>query len=381
MKYFYGHQYIDNHDIKSVNKVLKSDFLTQGDQQAQFEKNLRNKFGSKYAIAVSSGSAALHLLAKALKWEKNDTIITSPITFAATANCIEHVGAKLDLVDIDKDTYNLDPNFLETKCQKLKKRGKKIKAVIAVDYAGHPCDWVSLKYLSKKYNFQLINDNCHAIGAHYKKSPYYAAKYALAATHSYHPVKNITTGEGGSIITNDKKINNKIKLLRSHGIVRNATKAQWYYGINEIGFNYRLTDFQAALGISQLKKLNKFISRRNKIAKFYNSYFKFNEKVKLPIVKKNIKHSYHLFPLLLNLKEIKKSKNQIFKELSKKNIYLQVHYIPLHFHNYFKKKYNFSKGDFPVSENFYRREISLPIYFDLKSKDQKYICDQLIKVL
>ena len=329
MKYFYGRQHIDQSDIRYTLRVLKSNFLTQGPIVNDFEKKLKKNFGAKYAIAVSSGSAALHLLAKALNWNNKDTIATTPITFAATANCIEHVGAKLELIDIEDETYNLDPNILEHKCKKLSKIGKKFKAVIAIDYAGQPCDWESLSYLSKKYSFQLINDNCHAIGAHYNKSPHYAAKYALAATHSYHPVKNITTGEGGSILTNNRKISDKVRQFRSHGIIRYASKDPWFYKINEIGFNYRLTDFQAALGISQLKKLNKFILKRNQIAQFYNSYFKFNEKVKLPIVKKNVKHSYHLFPLLLNFKEIKKNKNQIFKELSKKKINLQVHYIPL----------------------------------------------------
>ena len=377
----YGSQSIDRSDIKGVIKVLKSKNLTQGPFIQKFESELKKYFNCNHAVAVSSGSAALHLLAKALDWSNKDIIATTPITFVATANCIEHVGAKLDLIDIEEETYNLDPNILEHKCKKLSKLGKKFKAVIAIDYAGHPCDWESLNYLSKKYSFQLINDNCHAIGARYNKSQHYAAKYALAATHSYHPVKNITTGEGGSVITNNKTISDKIKLFRTHGMIRDLSKEPWFYSINEIGFNYRLTDIQAALGISQLNKLEKFIIKRNKIAKFYNSYFKFNEKVKLPMVKKNVKHSYHLFPLLLDFKKIKKNKLQIFKELSNKKINLQVHYIPLHFHNYYKKKYNFSKGDFPVSEDFYKREISLPIYFDLKSKDQKYICDQLFKIL
>ena len=381
MKFFYGKQYINSKDQKKVLEVLKSNYLTQGPKIDIFEKKLINKFGSKYSIAVSSGSAALHLVAKALNWSKKDTILTSPITFVSTANCIEHVGAKTDFVDIDKDTYTIDPNRLEDKCKKAKKRGSKFKAVIAIDYAGHPCDWQSLKYLSNKYKFQLINDNCHAIGAKYKKMSNYAAKYALAVTHSYHPVKNITTGEGGSVLTNDKILNNKIRLLRSHGMLRNDPKKPWFYSVDDIGFNYRITDMQSALGISQLSQLSKFINKRNTIASYYMSYFKNNEKIKLPIERKDIKHAYHLFPILLNLKKIKKTKSEIFKDLRKKNIFLQVHYIPVHMHSYYKKKYGFKKGDFPISEDFYEREVSLPIYFDLNLKNQRYLCKTIEKIL
>ncbi len=381
MKFFYGKQFINSKDQKKVLEVLKSDYLTQGPKIDIFEKKLINKFGSKYSIAVSSGSAALHLIAKALNWGKNDTILTSPITFVSTANCIEHVGAKTDFVDIDEDTYTIDPNRLEDKCKKAKKKGSKFKAVIAIDYAGHPCDWQSLKYLANKYKFQLINDNCHAIGAKYKKMSNYAAKYALAVSHSYHPVKNITTGEGGSVLTNNKILNNKIRLLRSHGMLRNEPKKPWFYSVDDIGFNYRITDMQSALGISQLSQLSKFISKRNTIANYYMSYFKNNEKIKLPIEGKDIKHAYHLFPILLNLKKIKKTKSEIFIDLRKKNIFLQVHYIPVHMHSYYKKKYGFKKGDFPVSEDFYEREISLPIYFDLNLKNQKYLCKTIEKIL
>ncbi len=369
----YGRQFLDKKDLLSVSKVLRSGWLTQGPSIKKFENALKKKFGSKHCCVVTNGTAALHLVGLALNWKKGDIVIGSPLSFVASTNGIIYSGAKPDFVDIDKNTYTIDLNLLEKKIKYYKNKKKNIVAVVATDYAGHPCDWKKLKFISKKYKFKLVNDNCHAIGAQFEKSPYYAVKYADVVTHSYHPVKNITTGEGGAILTNNKIIDEKVRMLRSHGITRNKSimsknDGPWYYEMRELGFNYRITDFQCALGISQLNKLNKFIKKRKGIAKIYDASF-YNRKIfTVPKVKKNCSHAYHIYPLQINFKNIKQKK-KMFNEFVKKNITLQVHYIPIHLQPYYKKRFGFKKGDYPIAEKFYAREVSLPIFYSLKKKD------------
>lgn len=381
----YGKQSIDQDDIDQIIKVLKSDNLTQGPAVNKFEDSLGRYFNARYACAVSSGTAALHLVSKALEWGHKDLVITTPLSFLATANCIEYSGAKTVFADIEQSTGNIDPNAIEHKLKKLNKFKKKVKAIIAVDYAGHPCDWKSIKYLSEKYYVKLINDNCHAIGAAYLGKKSYASSYADIVTQSYHPVKNITTAEGGSVLTNEKKIYDKVKLLRSHGIVRKNEKnnnwSPWYYEMQQLGFNYRITDLQCALGYSQLKKLNKFIKIRRKIAQRYNQAFHGLENVFIPFEKNEATHAYHLYPLQIDFKKYKISKESFFELLLKKKINLQVHYIPIHLQPYFKKKYKFKNGDFPNSESFYKKEVSLPIYPGLGFKDQNTVIRSLLKIL
>ncbi|MDA9662894.1 aminotransferase class I/II-fold pyridoxal phosphate-dependent enzyme, partial [Candidatus Pelagibacter sp.] len=292
----YGKHFIDKDDIKSVVSVLKSNFLTQGPKTQEFENALKFFFGAKYALCTSSGTAALHLCGLALNWKKKDLILASPLTFVASTNAALYMNAKVDLTDINHETYNIDIDKLKIKLIELKKKRKKVHTLIATDYAGQPSDWPKLKYLSKKYKFKLINDNCHAIGSKISQDQKYAVKYADLVCHSYHPVKNITTGEGGSVLTNNKKLFEKIKILRSHGIIRN-TKQPWKYSINELGYNYRLSDIQSALGISQLKKLKKFINRKKEIAKIYDKKFKNIDVFETPKVHSNLTHSYHLYPL------------------------------------------------------------------------------------
>ena len=276
----YGKQFIDTKDISSVSKILKSNWLTQGLNINKFENALKKKFGSKYCCAVSSGTAALHLAGLALGWKSKDIVLSSTISFVASSNSIIYAGATPDFVDINENDYNIDIEKIEKKIKFHKQKNNKVVAIIATDFAGHPCDWKSLKEISKKYNLNLVNDNCHAIGASYKKNLKYASKYADVVTHSYHPVKNITTGEGGAVFTNSKIIDQKVRMLRSHGINKNTSNfskrhGSWYYEMQNLGFNYRITDFQCALGLSQLKKLNKFVKKRKEIAKIYN-------KVRLP---------------------------------------------------------------------------------------------------
>jgi len=385
--YSYGRQNIDNKDIQAVIKVLKSDWLTQGPKVQEFEKVLCDKFGSKYASVVCNGTAALHLAGLALGWKAGDIVITSPMTFLASANCILYTGATSDFVDIDEKYYTIDLNKLEDKIKQYKKINKKIKAVVGVDYAGHPCDWENLKSLSKEYKFQLVNDNCHALGATYKNNEQYTVKYADAVCQSFHPVKNFTTGEGGAVLTNRPEIDNRIKILRNHGIIKNDSKFKiqnskfikpWYYEMQFLGFNYRITDFQCALGISQIKKLDRFVSRRKKIAEYYNIAFGKNKNFILPTVKKNSGHAFHLYPLQIKFENLKINKIEYFNKLRKAGINCQVHYIPVHLQPYYKNNFRFKPGDFPISEKFYEREISIPMYPSLDDTDLNYISGKII---
>ena len=373
-KISYGRQYISNEDIQSVKKSLNSDMITQGAYVDLFENKLRNYFKSKYSLVVSNGTAALHLAMLSLNLSSKDTVVTSPLSFLASANCVEYVGAKVDFCDIEKTSYTLDPNKLEDKLKK-----KNIKAVIVVDYAGHPADWESFYFLKKKYKFVLVNDNCHALGSKLNNDKAYSSKFADIVTQSFHPVKQITTGEGGAIITNNKKIYSKCLLLRNHGIKRNKEK-WWSYSMSELGFNYRISDINCALGSSQISRLSKIIKRKREIAQLYNKKIK-NDFLQLPVEKQNVYHSYHLYPLLIDFKKLKISKDSFIQEMSKKDITLQVHYKPIHLQNYYKNKYGFKKNDFKIAENFYSKEVSLPIYYDLKTKDQIKVIKTMDSIL
>ena len=374
----YGRQYIDSDDVKAVLRVLKSDWLTQGPQIQKFENSLKAYFNSNYCTVLSSGTAALHLAVLTLGWNKEDIIITTPISFLATSNCILYCGATPSFVDIESKYFTIDVEKLEQKIKLFKKRGKNIVGIIATDYAGHPCDWKSLRKIADRYGLKLINDNCHALGAQIDNDKGYAIKYADLVTHSYHPVKNITTGEGGSILTNNQYLDKKIKSLRSHGVDQN-TKNLWFYEMKDLGFNYRISDIQCTLGITQLKKINKFLKRRNEVAKMYNKAFSNDMRFKIPDMKKNYTHAYHLYPLQINFDILKISKKILFKKMREKKINLQVHYIPTHIQPYYKKNFNFKIGDFPIAEKFYNREVSLPIYFSLKDKEIKTVIKYLKK--
>ena len=358
----YGRQYIDNEDIKSVVNTLKSDYLTQGPIVRTFEKNINNYFGSKFSLAVSNGTAALYLAGKALSWNNKSLILMSPLTFVAGANVADLFGAKIKFIDIDPQTYCIDVNFLESY---LKNSKKKITSLIATDFAGHTCDWKKLKYLSKKYKFTLINDNCHAFGAEYLNNRKYASKYADICSLSFHPVKHLTTGEGGAIFTNKKSYYKKLISCREHGMLRK--KNWWDYDIVEPSLNFRMSELQAALGISQLKKINKFLKYRREIAKIYNIELKDLDFIKLPN-NINCNHAYHLYPILIDFEKIKKSKKKLIQIFLKNKIKLQVHYKPTHLFSYYKKKHFNKNLDLKNSEKFYQQEISLPIFFNLKKK-------------
>ncbi len=371
---FYGKQFIDKLDEKAVISALKSSRITQGPKVEQFEKLLSKKFGSKYCCAVSNGTSGLHLAGLALGWKKNDIILCSPISFLAASNAAIYCNSRPDFVDIDKNNFNIDLGKLEKKIIKYKKRGKKIKAVVATDFGGNPCDWKKISSIAKKYKIKLINDNCHALGAKYKGKKSYAARYADLVVHSYHAVKNITTGEGGAVLTNNKEIYEKIKILRSHGVVKNKIKNKpWNYEMRFLGYNYRISDIQCSLGISQLKKLSSFVKKRNLIAKIYRKAFDKEKFFKIQQIRSDDYHGYHLFPILVDFKKARKTKLKLFKYLMKKNIQLQVHYTPIHLQPFYVRKFGYKKGDFPVAEDFFKNEISLPIFYDLDLNNVKKI--------
>ena len=318
MNISYGKQSLDQGDIDSVVKVLKGDWLTQGKAVEKFENDLNRYFGSKFSCAVSNGTAALHLTGLSLGWKENDIIITTPLTFLASSNSILYCGATPSFVDIDPNNYTIDPNLVEEKISYHHSKGEKVKAIIGIDYAGNPCDWKSLRFIADKYEIKLINDNCHALGASYFGSKQYGLKYANVLTQSYHPVKHITTGEGGAILTNEREIIEKVRTLRSHGMTKNPKllseiQGPWYYEMIDLGFNYRLTDFQSALGSSQLKKLNSFVKKRRSIAKLYNEAFADITNISTPKVNSNAKHSYHLYPALINFSQSKINKVKFLK--------------------------------------------------------------------
>ena len=382
----YGRQSIDQSDIDAVVEVLKGDWITQGPAVERFENDLKLFFGAKHACAVSNGTAALHLTGLVLGWQPSDIVITSPITFLATANCIVYSGATPDFVDIDPVTYTIDPNQLEEKVKTYQSQGKKVKAVIGVDYAGHPCDWKALREIADIYDLQLVNDNCHSLGASYFGDKQYAVEYADVVTQSYHPVKHITTGEGGAILTNNQEIDKKVKRLRNHGITKNHDQMEnndgpWYYEIHEVGYNYRITDFQCVLGSSQLKKLDQFVLKRREIAKKYDEFFSDVDYLKIPETLNTVSHAYHLYPLLMNFEKAGMKRSVFFEEMKNNGIKLQVHYIPVHLHPFYKKSFGMNVGDFQVAEQFYQNEFSLPVYTNLSMNEFQIVTSHISQYL
>ena len=368
----YGRQNIDNSDIEAIVKVLKSDFITQGPTTPEFEKAISKITNSKYSCAVNSGTSALHIACLSLGIGKDDIVWTSPISFVASSNCALHCGAKIDFVDIDKTSYNICVNKLSQKLIKAEKEGKLPKAVIAVHLSGQSCDMKTIKKLSKKYNFKIIEDAAHAIGGKYLGEPIGNCNYSDITVFSFHPVKIITTCEGGICTTNDPNLYNRLCRYRSHGITRqpkemlNKPDGSWYYEQLDLGFNFRLNDLMSALGLSQLNKLDKFISEREKIAQLYNSLL---EKTSIITPKQSIDSisSRHLYII-----RIPENRNVIFENLRNNGIGVNIHYIPI-YRQPFYKQYNFKYKDFTEAENYYKEAISIPIYPGLTESQQEKI--------
>jgi UDP-4-amino-4,6-dideoxy-N-acetyl-beta-L-altrosamine transaminase len=382
----YGKQVVDESDIQAVIDVLESDWITQGPNVTNFEEALRKKFNSKYATVVSSGTAALHLTGLALGWRAGDVVLTTPLTFLASANCILYAGARPDFVDIAPQAYTIDIEKLEGRIKKYKAQNKRVKAVVAVDYAGQPCEWEPLRYIADKYEIQLVDDACHAIGAAYKGSCLGCSKYADVTVFSFHPVKHITTGEGGAVLTDNKDLDNRIKMLRSHGVTKDKKLLQkregpWYYEMHELGFNYRITDIQCALGLSQLRKLDGFVQKRRRVASYYDDVFGEDQRFIIPKARLGTTHVYHLYPLQIRFDSLSTRKEEFFQFLRQKNIFCQVHYIPVHLQPYYRRHFGCREGDFPVCEEFYRREVSIPMYPALEGDDLEYISTQILKSL
>ena len=376
----YSHQSICKDDINAVVKVLKSDFITQGPEIKCFENALCHYVGAKYAVCISSGTAALHIACLAAGIHKGDEVITSPLTFAASANCILYCGGKPVFADVCEDTANIDPKEI------IRNITKKTKAVIPVHFAGHPCDLDKIQQIAKKNKLIVIEDAAHALGAKYKSTRIGACKYSDMAIFSFHPAKSLTTGEGGAVLTNRKDLYERLLIFRNHGITKDSDKlldrkmqvCDWYYEMQELGFNYRMTDIQAALGTSQLNKLNKFIKRRKRIAKIYNKFFHNQHYFEIPIERKYAYSAYHLYPIKLK-DEFKNRKKEIFHEMRMKRLGVQVHYIPVYLHPYYKKL-GFKKGLCPNAESYYDREISIPIYPALKDIQIKYVINSIFKI-
>lgn len=383
----YGRQYIDDEDIRLVVETLQSDWLTQGPRVREFEEAMQARFEASRALAVANGTAGLHLVGLAFGWKAGDLILTTPLTFLASANCALYVGARPDFADVDESSGLIDPNRLEERLQQLDGEGRRPRAVVAVDYAGLPCDWQALRELANRYELELIADACHAIGATYKEKPIGSDSLADASVFSFHPVKNITTAEGGAVLTGSSALADRIADLRTHGMIRDPqrledpeqreTPAPWYYEMQNPGFNYRISDLQCALGIGQLRKLDFFLERRRAVAAQYDRLLADDERFRLPASREDCEHAYHLYALRIPFQKLGVNKTEYFQALRAKQIFCQVHYIPVHLQPYYRKNFGYKPGDFPVAEAFYTDEISIPIFPSLTEENVEYVVQTL----
>lgn len=378
----YSHQSINQNDIALVVRVLKSDWITQGPNVKDFEEALSRYTGARYAVAVANGTAALHISCLAAGIRNGEEVITSPITFAASANCVLYSGGKPVFADIEEDTINIDPQEIETNVT------RRTKAIIPVHFAGHPCDMEKISVIARRYDLMVIEDAAHALGAQYrisrggeneKWSKVGDGRFSDMTIFSFHPVKSITTGEGGAVLTNNRDLYDRLLILRNHGITRekkallNKDEGPWYYEMQALGFNYRITDFQCAMGLSQLKRIDSFLKRRQEIAALYHEALVGLEEIVLPQVRATVKSAWHIY--CIRLKDASKRK-MVFEALRGSNIGVQVHYIPVYYHPYYRKL-GYKKGICKRAEDFYRRTITLPIHPGMRDKDVRYVVMRL----
>ncbi|WP_375175156.1 UDP-4-amino-4,6-dideoxy-N-acetyl-beta-L-altrosamine transaminase [Pseudooceanicola sp.] len=378
----YGRQDIRQEDIDAVVEVLASDFLTQGPVIGRFEEAVAAKCGASHGIAVTNATAALHIACLALDLGPGDTLWTTPITFVASSNCALYCGAKVDFVDIDPKTYNLCPVELEKKLIAAKASGRLPKVVVAVHLTGQSCDMAAIHRLSEEYGFRIIEDASHAIGGRYQGAPVGDCRYSDIAIFSFHPVKIVTTAEGGMALTNDHRLAERLRLLRSHGITRDPAAMEgeshgpWYYQQIDLGFNYRMTELQAALGLSQLARLDEYVSRRHELAARYNSALS-KLPVALPYQHPDSYSAYHLYVVRVNEAA---DHRRIFEDLRNAGIGINLHYIPVHMQPYYQRM-GFSEGDFPKAEAYYSTAISLPLFPTLTEDHQDTVVNELGRAL
>lgn len=373
----YSRQLIEDDDIASVVEVLKSDYLTQGPKVLEFEQRLAEYAGAKHAVVFSNGTAALHAAYFAAGIKEGDEIITTPMTFAATGNAALYLGARPIFTDIDPLTGNIDAGLIEGKIS------SKTKAIVPVDYSGHPADLDAISAIAKKHNLLVIEDAAHAIGAKYKGKK--IGGLSDMTEFSFHPVKPITTGEGGAILTNNEEYFERLKIFRTHGItnskryMQNKNEGAWYYEMQHLGFNYRLTDIQSALGISQLKKLDRYIEMQREIVVYYINALKDNPKVEVTIEKDYSFSSWHLFPVRLKGKEVERKK-WIFDELRARKLWVQTHYIPVYWLPYYHSL-GYEEGICPKAEQFYKEEITLPLFPGMTKDEARYTIDTFLDII
>jgi len=381
----YGRQHITQADIDAVVGVLRSDYLTQGNAVPHFEENLSRLVGAKYAVAVNSATSALHIACKALGLGEGDTLWTTPISFVASANCGLYCGASVDFVDIDPRTYNLCPDALEAKLESADRTGGIPRVLVVVHMCGQSCDMERIAALSMRFGFSVIEDASHAVGGNYKGEFIGLCRYSDITVFSFHPVKIITTGEGGMALTNNESLANRMSLLRSHGVTRDpqemthAPDGPWYYQQIELGFNYRMTDFQAALGGSQLDRLEEYISRRRMLATQYDQAL-----AGLPLVvpwqHPDTASARHLYVVRIELDRIRSSRREVFEAMRARGVGVNVHYIPIHTQPFYKKM-GFVSDAYPQAMQFYAEAMSLPLYYSLSDGQQDTVVEALKEVL
>lgn len=381
----YGKQEITQQDIDAVVDVLQSDFLTQGPQVPAFEKSLKDFTDAKHALAVNSATSALHIACLALGLGAGDLLWTTPITFVASANCGLYCGAEVDFVDIDDATYNLCPVQLEKKLIAANKLGRLPKVLVAVHLCGQPCDMKAINKLAKEYRFKVIEDASHAIGGAYLDVPIGSCEYSDITVFSFHPVKIVTTAEGGAALTNDQQLAEKMNLFRSHGVTRDPKlmvgefDGAWYYQQVELGYNYRMTELQAALGVSQMNRLSEFVAARHQLAKRYNKLLA-SLPLTLPYQLPDTYSGLHLYVIRLQLDNIDKTHVQVFNELRDNGIGVNLHYIPVHTQPYYQSM-GFKLGEFPAAESYYKEAISLPMFHLMSAEQQDKVVETLGNIL
>ena len=373
----YGRQSISESDIEAVVEVLRSDWLTTGPKVAEFEEAFAARVGAAYAVSFTSGTAALHAAAFTAGLKPGDEAITTPLTFAATANCVLYQGAQPVFTDVCPDTLNLDPEPLQ------KQISSRTRALLPVDYAGHPADLAAILEIAHRHGLIVIEDACHALGAEYNGRR--VGGIADMTVFSFHPVKHITTGEGGMVATNDPRFAEKLRRFRNHGISTDARQrqnaGQWHYEMVFLGFNYRLPDFACALGLEQLKRLDENLARRRAIAARYTAAFRGTPGVIAPSVRPGANPAWHLYPIRLDLERLTADRGEIFRALRAENIGVNVHYIPVHLHPYYRDQFGYRGGEFPIAERAYDQLISLPMFHAMADQDVADVIRAIEKVL